>query len=127
MANFQAIPLELKTPVPSDIEISQSVTPKNIAQVAAEAGLLENEYDLYGRTKAKVHLSVLDRLKDQPDGKYVVITGITPTPLGEGKSTTLAGLAQSLGAHLNKKAFACLRQPSQGPTFGIKVVLSGNN
>jgi methylenetetrahydrofolate dehydrogenase (NADP+) / methenyltetrahydrofolate cyclohydrolase / formyltetrahydrofolate synthetase len=69
----------------------------------------------------KVHLSILDRLSSQPDGKYVVVTGINPTPLGEGKSTTTVGLAQSLGAHLRKNTFACLRQPSQGPTFGIKV------
>lgn len=59
------------------------------------------------------------------NGKYVVVTGITPTPLGEGKSTTTVGLAQSLGAHLNKKCFACLRQPSQGPTFGIKGGAAG--
>jgi methylenetetrahydrofolate dehydrogenase (NADP+)/methenyltetrahydrofolate cyclohydrolase/formyltetrahydrofolate synthetase len=118
---FEPIKLDLKTPVPSDIDISQSVTPKNILKVAREAGILDDELDLYGRTKAKVHLSILERLKDRPNGKYVVVTGINPTPLGEGKSTTTIGLAQALGAHLGKQTFACLRQPSQGPTFGIKV------
>jgi hypothetical protein len=68
-----------------------------------------------------VHLSILDRLKEKENGNYVVVTGISPTPLGEGKSTTTIGLVQALGAHLGKKAFACIRQPSQGPTFGIKV------
>lgn len=67
-----------------------------------------------------MELSLLQRLKDEPDGYYVVVTGINPTPLGEGKSTTTVGLVQALGAHLGRKTFACLRQPSQGPTFGIK-------
>ena len=74
----------------------------------------------YGSHKAKVSLSVLDRLRDQSDGRYVVVTGVTPTPLGEGKSTTTIGLTQALGAHLKENVFACVRQPSQGPTFGIK-------
>eukprot|EP01100_Stratorugosa_tubuloviscum_P006769 TRINITY_DN287_c1_g1_i1.p1 TRINITY_DN287_c1_g1~~TRINITY_DN287_c1_g1_i1.p1 ORF type:complete len:640 (-),score=392.90 TRINITY_DN287_c1_g1_i1:121-2040(-) len=117
--------LNLQKPVPSDIAIAQSVAPKHIKQIAEEIGLTEDEYDLYGKTKAKVNLDVLKRLKAQPDGKYVVITGINPTPLGEGKSTTTVGLAQSLGAHLNKTTFACLRQPSQGPTFGIKGGAAG--
>lgn len=119
--HFQPIALDLKTPVPSDIEISQAVVPKPIGQVATEIGLQEDEFDFYGRSKAKVHLSVLDRLSNQKDGNYVVVSGITPTPLGEGKSTATAGLAQALGAHIRRKTFACLRQPSQGPTFGIKV------
>lgn len=108
------------TPTPSDIDIAQSVQPLPISVIAKEAGILESELELYGQTKAKVDLSVLKRLRDAPQGNYVVITGINPTPLGEGKSTTTVGLAQSLGAHLGKKVFACLRQPSQGPTFGIK-------
>ena len=69
--------------------------------------------------------STLDRLKDTPDGNYIVCTGINPTPLGEGKSTTTIGLAQALGAILDKKCFACIRQPSQGPTFGIKGGAAG--
>jgi formyltetrahydrofolate synthetase len=80
---------------------------------------------LYGDYKAKVRLSVLDRLKDVPDGKYIDVTAITPTPLGEGKSTTMVGLSQALGAHLGKRVFTCIRQPSQGPTFGIKGGAAG--
>jgi formyltetrahydrofolate synthetase len=81
--------------------------------------------DLYGQTKAKVHLSIRDRLKNSPNGKYIVVTAITPTPLGEGKTTTTVGLSQALGAHLGKKVFTCIRQPSQGPTFGIKGGAAG--
>ncbi|KAM9148395.1 C-1-tetrahydrofolate synthase, cytoplasmic [Pangshura tecta] len=117
--------LSLRTPVPSDIEVSRSCVPKRIGHLAREVGLLSEEVELYGQTKAKVLLSTLKRLKDQPDGKYVVVTGITPTPLGEGKSTTTIGLAQALGAHLNLNVFACVRQPSQGPTFGIKGGAAG--
>ncbi|PRP88414.1 formate-dihydrofolate ligase [Planoprotostelium fungivorum] len=125
MESFEPIKLNLLKPVPSDIDISQAVTPKNILKVAREVGIQDDEISPYGTTKAKVHLSILDRLNDQPDGKYIVVTGINPTPLGEGKSTTTVGLAQSLGAHLRKKTFACLRQPSQGPTFGIKGGAAG--
>uniref|UniRef100_A0A8C3T0U5 C-1-tetrahydrofolate synthase, cytoplasmic n=1 Tax=Chelydra serpentina TaxID=8475 RepID=A0A8C3T0U5_CHESE len=117
--------LSLRTPVPSDIEVSRSCVPKRIGHLAREVGLLSEEVELYGQTKAKVLLSTLKRLKDQPDGKYVVVTGITPTPLGEGKSTTTIGLVQALGAHLNLNVFACVRQPSQGPTFGIKGGAAG--
>ncbi len=116
---------DLKRPVPSDIEIAQSVTPLPIKQIAEEVGLLPEELEFYGNYKAKVHLDVRDRLKDVPNGKYVVVTAITPTPLGEGKTTTMMGLSQSLGAHLGKKVFTCVRQPSQGPTFGIKGGAAG--
>jgi formyltetrahydrofolate synthetase len=111
--------------VPSDIEIAQSATPIPIDKIAAEAGILADELDLYGKSKAKVHLSVRDRLKNAPNGKYVVVTAITPTPLGEGKTTTTVGLSQAIGAHLGKKVFTCIRQPSQGPTFGIKGGAAG--
>ncbi|XP_068938459.1 C-1-tetrahydrofolate synthase, cytoplasmic isoform X2 [Petaurus breviceps papuanus] len=123
--NIQYNHLSLKTPVPSDIEISRSCTPKPIGYLAKEIGLLSEEVEMYGQTKAKVLLSTLERLKHQPDGKYVVVTGITPTPLGEGKSTTTIGLVQALGAHLHQNVFACVRQPSQGPTFGIKGGAAG--
>ncbi|HUN72079.1 MAG TPA: formate--tetrahydrofolate ligase, partial [Steroidobacteraceae bacterium] len=96
-----------------------------IAEVAARAGILPEELEASGRYKAKVHLSVRDRLKDAPNGKYIVVTAITPTPLGEGKTTTTVGLSQALGAHLGKKVFTCIRQPSQGPTFGIKGGAAG--
>jgi len=111
--------------VPSDIEIAQAATPLPIGQIASEAGILPEELDLYGQTKAKVHLSIRDRLKNSPNGKYIVVTAITPTPLGEGKTTTTVGLSQALGAHLGKKVFTCIRQPSQGPTFGIKGGAAG--
>ena len=113
------------TPVPSDIEIAQAATPLPIDQIASEAGILPDELELYGKTKAKVHLSIRDRLKNSPNGKYIVVTAITPTPLGEGKTTTTVGLSQALGAHLGKKVFTCIRQPSQGPTFGIKGGAAG--
>jgi formyltetrahydrofolate synthetase len=70
-------------------------------------------------------IDVRDRLKDQKNGNYIVVTAINPTPLGEGKSTTTVGLSQAFGAHLNKRVFTCLRQPSQGPTFGIKGGAAG--
>jgi len=111
--------------VPSDIEIAQAATPLPIDQIAAEAGILPAELELYGKTKAKVHLSLRDRLKDRPNGKYIAVTAITPTPLGEGKTTTTVGLSQALGAHLGRKVFTCIRQPSQGPTFGIKGGAAG--
>ncbi len=98
---------------------------KPITQVAEELGLLPEELELYGPYKAKVKLEVLERLKDVPDGKYMDVTAITPTPLGEGKTTTTIGLSQALGAHLGKTVFTCIRQPSQGPTFGIKGGAAG--
>ena len=115
----------LLTPVPSDIEIAQAAVPALINQIADEAGIQDAELETYGKTKAKVHLSIRDRLKDQKNGKYIVVTAITPTPLGEGKTTTTVGLSQAIGAHLNKKVFTCIRQPSQGPTFGIKGGAAG--
>ncbi|NTU51249.1 MAG: formate--tetrahydrofolate ligase, partial [Candidatus Aminicenantes bacterium] len=90
-----------------------------------ELGLGEDEIDLYGRHKAKIHIDVLDRLKDRPLGRYVDVTAITPTPLGEGKTTTTVGLSQALGAHLGKKVVTVVRQPSMGPTFGIKGGAAG--
>ncbi|HLI86946.1 MAG TPA: formate--tetrahydrofolate ligase [Bryobacteraceae bacterium] len=115
----------IKARVPSDIEIAQSVAPIPIDRIATEAGILPEELELYGKHKAKVHLSIRERLKDVPNGHYIVVTAITPTPLGEGKTTTTVGLSQALGAHLGKKVFTCIRQPSQGPTFGIKGGAAG--
>uniref|UniRef100_A0A8C7FS78 formate--tetrahydrofolate ligase n=1 Tax=Oncorhynchus kisutch TaxID=8019 RepID=A0A8C7FS78_ONCKI len=117
---LRSLKLQPLSPVPSDIEISRAQTPKPVDQLAQEIGLLQEETEAYGRTKAKVRLSLLDRLREQPDGKYVLVAGITPTPLGEGKSTVVIGLVQALSAHLKLNSFACLRQPSQGPTFGVK-------
>ncbi|MGZ5496937.1 MAG: formate--tetrahydrofolate ligase, partial [Candidatus Aminicenantales bacterium] len=112
-------------PVPSDIDIAQAAELLPIVKVAAELGLGEDDLDLYGRHKAKVHLDVLDRIKDRPLGRYVDVTAITPTPLGEGKTTTTVGLSQALGAHLGKKVVTVVRQPSMGPTFGIKGGAAG--
>ncbi|XP_078261675.1 monofunctional C1-tetrahydrofolate synthase, mitochondrial isoform X2 [Rhinoraja longicauda] len=123
--NLQLLRLHPISPVPSDIEISRAQTPKPISLLAKEIGLHPTEIEAYGRNKAKVKLSLLDRLKNQEEGKYVLVAGITPTPLGEGKSTVTIGLVQALGAHLNVNAFACLRQPSQGPTFGVKGGAAG--
>src|SRR5512133_3369014 len=117
---FAPTKLKLRRPVPSDIEIAQEAKIKPILQVAAELGIRENELELYGPYKAKIKLEILERLKNKPNGKYVDVTAITPTPLGEGKTTTTVGLSQALGAHLGRKVFTCIRQPSQGPTFGIK-------
>ncbi|GJV58675.1 formate--tetrahydrofolate ligase [Tanacetum coccineum] len=117
--------LQVVSPVPADIDIANSVVPLHISQIANDLNLDPDHYDLYGKYKAKVLLSVIDELKDKQDGYYVVVGGITPTPLGEGKSTTTVGLCQALGAFLFKKVVTTLRQPSQGPTFGIKGGAAG--
>ena len=124
-AKITPTPLKRRFPVPPDIEIAQEATLKPIAQVAEETGILPDELERYGPYKAKVSLSVLERLADAPNGKYIDVTAITPTPLGEGKTTTTVGLSQALGAHLGQKVFTCIRQPSQGPTFGIKGGAAG--
>ena len=125
LRRFTPTALTLLQPVPADIDIAQAAVLKPIAQVAEEAGLLPDEIELYGDYKAKIKLDVLERLKDVPDGKYIDVTAITPTPLGEGKTTTTVGLSQALGAHLGQRVFTCIRQPSQGPTFGIKGGAAG--
>ena len=125
LRRFIPTPLELKNPVPADIDIAQAATLKPIAQVAEEMGLLTGELELYGDYKAKIKLEVLERLADAPDGKYIDVTAITPTPLGEGKTTTTVGLSQAIGAHLGRSVITCIRQPSQGPTFGIKGGAAG--
>jgi formyltetrahydrofolate synthetase len=113
------------SPVPSDIDIAQAATPVPIDRIAGAAGIKPEELELYGKSKAKVRLEIRERLKEVANGKYVVVTAITPTPLGEGKTTTTVGISQALGAHLGKKVFTCVRQPSQGPTFGIKGGAAG--
>lgn len=123
--NLRPLSLKPQLPVPSDIEISRAQEPKNIIQLAEEIGLYPKEVSPYGSKKAKISLSVLSRLNHQKDGKYVVVAGITPTPLGEGKSTTTIGLVQALSAHKLKNSVATIRQPSQGPTFGIKGGAAG--
>ena len=110
---------------PSDLEIARSVTPRPIVDVARELGIADDELESYGPTKAKVTLEAIRRLEaERPRGKYVLVTAITPTPLGEGKSTTAVGLAQGLN-HIGKKAAVTIRQPSLGPVFGIKGGAAG--
>ncbi|KAI3743185.1 hypothetical protein L1987_60890 [Smallanthus sonchifolius] len=122
---MNAMTLQVVSPVPTDIDIANSVEPLHISVIAKKLNLNPNNYDLYGKYKAKVLLPVIDELKGRKDGFYVVVGGITPTPLGEGKSTTTVGLCQALGAFLDKKVVTTLRQPSQGPTFGIKGGAAG--
>ncbi|MFN2302865.1 MAG: formate--tetrahydrofolate ligase, partial [Anaerolineales bacterium] len=117
--------LNKRKPVPPDIIIAQEAELKPIAKLAEELGLLPDELKPYGKYIAKVSPKVLDRLADVPNGKYVDVTAITPTPLGEGKTTTTIGLSQALGAHLGKRVITAIRQPSQGPTFGIKGGAAG--
>ena len=119
------LPLKLLSPVPSDIAISRAQRPKPITLVAKEVGIASHELEPYGAFKAKVDLKLLQRLGHRRNGRYVLVTGITPTPLGEGKSTTTVGLTQALAGHLSRIAFANVRQPSQGPTFGIKGGAAG--
>ncbi|MGQ9734737.1 MAG: formate--tetrahydrofolate ligase [Candidatus Bipolaricaulia bacterium] len=114
---------EVRT-VPSDLEIAQAAKLKPILELAREVGILEEELEPYGWYKAKVHLEIRERLKDRPNGKYIDVTAITPTPLGEGKTVTTIGLSQGLH-YIGKRVFTCIRQPSQGPTFGIKGGAAG--
>jgi len=110
--------------VPSDIDIAQSTPLQPIKKIADNLGLDENDVILYGNYKAKIHLDSMRKLADRPLGKYIDVTAITPTPLGEGKTTTTVGLTQALGK-LGHKSIACIRQPSMGPTFGIKGGAAG--
>ena len=112
-------------PMPSSLEIAQSVAPRPIMEIAREIGLLDEEVELYGPYKAKISHAAIRRLEaSRPRGKYVLVTAITPTPLGEGKTTTTVGLAQGLN-RLGHRAAVCIRQPSLGPVFGIKGGAAG--
>jgi formate--tetrahydrofolate ligase len=111
--------------VASDLEIARSVTARPIADVAHDLGLRDDEFEPYGSGKAKIRLEAIARLEaERPRGKYVVVTAISPTPLGEGKSTTTVGLGQGLN-RIGHKAAICIRQPSLGPVFGIKGGAAG--
>jgi formate--tetrahydrofolate ligase len=110
--------------MPSSLEIAQSAVLRPIDEVAAELGLLPEEVDLYGRFKAKIDLSALDRLATSPSGKLIDVTAITPTKAGEGKTTTSVSLTQGLG-HIGKDPVLCLREASLGPVFGIKGGAAG--
>ncbi len=108
----------------NSLEIAQQATLVPIDQIAEQAGLQPDEVEPYGRYKAKISLSALDRLSDRPDGKLICVAGMTPTAAGEGKTTTLVGLTQGLGA-IGKRSLAALREPSLGPVFGVKGGAAG--
>jgi formate--tetrahydrofolate ligase len=110
--------------MPSSLEIAQAATLQPIEEIAAAAGLVPEEVEPYGRTKAKIDLGVLERLRETADGKLVCVTAITPTKAGEGKTTTSVSLTQGLG-HIGKKPVLCLREASLGPVFGIKGGAAG--
>src|SRR2546421_12991517 len=103
--------------MPTSLEIAQRAHLRPIADVASHAGLIEDEIELHGRHKAKVDLSVLERLRDRPDGRLVVVTAVTPTSAGEGKTTTAIGLTQGI-SRTGTRALLCMREPSVGPVFG---------
>lgn len=113
-----------QTPMPSDLEIAQAAALRPITEIARTLGLNEDDLEPYGKYKAKVHLDVITRLQNRPLGKYIDVTAITPTPLGEGKTVTTLGLSQALGK-IGKKVATCIRQPSLGPVFGIKGGAAG--
>ena len=110
--------------MPSDIEIAQKAKMLRINDIAAKLGIPEDHLDAYGRYKAKVSLDYIDTLKDKPNGKLILVTAISPTPAGEGKTTTTVGLGDALN-HIGKKAVICLREPSLGPVFGMKGGAAG--
>jgi formate--tetrahydrofolate ligase len=110
--------------MPSSLRIAQDAELRPIADIAEAAGLLDDEIEPYGRFKAKVDLSVLDRLAAKADGKLIDVTAITPTRAGEGKTTTSVSLTQGLG-HIGKQVALCLREASLGPVFGIKGGAAG--
>ena len=108
----------------TDIQIAQEAKMKPIKEIASSIGIMDEELELYGNYKSKINLDIWDRLKDKKDGKLVLVTAITPTPAGEGKSTTTVGLGQAL-AKLQKSSAIALREPSLGPVFGVKGGAAG--
>jgi formate--tetrahydrofolate ligase len=109
---------------PSDLEIARKASLKPLGEIAASMGLPAEFMQPYGDDVAKIRLEAIEALKDRPKAKYVVVTAVTPTPLGEGKTTTTVGLGQAM-SHIGKKATIAIRQPSMGPTFGIKGGAAG--
>lgn len=119
------MPVKIRWPVPSDIEIAQEAELRPITDVAKDAGILDEELEPYGKYMAKIdHGKVLERLKDKPNGKMICVTAITPTPLGEGKTVTAFGLGQALNRQ-GRRVINTFREPSKGPTFGIKGGATG--
>ncbi len=109
---------------PSDLEIAQAAPLRPLTDIADTAGIDHKFLEPYGKVAAKISLDAIEAMSDRPKAKYVVVSAITPTPLGEGKTTTTVGLGQGFG-HINKKATIAIRQPSMGPTFGIKGGAAG--
>lgn len=119
------MPVEVRWPVPEDLQIAQEAELRPIQDVARDAGLVQDELELYGRHVAKIdYVNVLERLKGRPDGKLIAVTAITPTPLGEGKTVTSFALGQAL-TKAGKRTINTFREPSKGPTFGIKGGATG--
>src|SRR3972149_3681554 len=111
--------------MPTDIDIAQKATMQRISKVALEKlGIAEEHLEPYGHYKAKVSLDYVETLKDRPEGKLILVTAISPTPAGEGKTTTTVGLGDALN-HIGKRAAICLREPSLGPGFGMKGGAAG--
>ncbi|XP_040565008.1 uncharacterized protein pug [Lepeophtheirus salmonis] len=123
--NLRILSLNTLEKVPTDSEISLSQTPKPIATLIKEIGLAPKDVMTFGKTMAKINLNVLDKFSKRENGRYIIVAGINPTPFGEGKSTTTIGLCQALGSQSKKNVIGCVRQPSQGPTFGIKGGAAG--
>lgn len=122
--NLEPVEIAPKSPVPKDFEISRSIQGRPIGEICDAIGI--DQYDSYGKDIAKIKLKPPAVREDSVNrGNYVVVTGVTPTAYGEGKSTTMLGLVQALTAHLKRNSFACMRQPSQGPTFGMKGGAAG--
>ncbi len=115
---------ELIMEIKSDIQIAQEATPEKISVIAERAGIDEKYVEYYGNYKAKVDYNILEEKKDTPDGKLILVTAITPTPAGEGKTTTTVGLADGM-KKIDKKTFVALREPSLGPVFGVKGGAAG--
>jgi formate--tetrahydrofolate ligase len=110
--------------MPSDIEIAQKAELRRISEIAAELGLNEDSIEHFGRYKAKIDPRLNPHLGERPDGKLILVTAISPSPAGEGKTTTTVGLGDALN-HIGKKAIVCLREPSMGPVFGMKGGAAG--
>lgn len=119
------MPVKIRWPVPADLDIAQEAELRPISEVAKDAGILDEELEPYGKYIAKIdYVKLLERLKDKPNGKMICVTAITPTPLGEGKTVTAFGLGQALNRQ-GRKVINTFREPSKGPTFGIKGGATG--
>jgi formate--tetrahydrofolate ligase len=124
MSTTSVAPEAKKKAVPSDIDIAQAATIKRIGEIAKKLGIPDDALSPFGHYKAKVSLDYIDSLKGRPDGKLILVTAISPTPAGEGKTTTTVGLGDAFN-EIGKKAIICLREPSLGPVFGMKGGAAG--